>query len=319
MTNNSNYIAGFDVLKFILAILIVAAHTQFLTEYTAISPFLGSLKSGAIPTFFAVSAYLFIKRLDGSQGDDRAVVTKTIKRLCIIFGVWYVLMLPMTYIVFFKVATFKETIYAMLMTCTFNGYWFFKALIINTIILYFCRKHLKSCFLIGLLLYGFWSYNYLYHFVSLSISPYYSFYYSIAYFSIGALLARYKEMADGVPLSMLIVNVVIHATVPCIAPICCLLYPIILIPMFCKIKIKNIALCKSMRVQSILFYVMQFVLIWLYNNACKYFLAEDSVPYEVLQHSVVRFVVVLGLLFLLSHFIMQSEKNPKFYFLRYLH
>ena len=193
----SQYYPGFDLIKLILAILIIAAHTQLFEEIPIIHQIINPIEGSAIPTFFAISAYLFYQRISNctSNNESYAILKKNIKRLLTIFCIWYLLMLPMTYFRFFSIATIKETIYAILLTCTFNGYWFFKALIINTIILYICRnkKTLIASSILFFLIYIYWAYNYIFNYCSITISPYYSFYFHTFYFYIGALIARYQE------------------------------------------------------------------------------------------------------------------------------
>lgn len=60
MEQNRVYYPGFDVVKMILAILIVAAHCHFLEETGALLyGVAGGIEAFAIPSFFAISAFLF--------------------------------------------------------------------------------------------------------------------------------------------------------------------------------------------------------------------------------------------------------------------
>lgn len=323
----SQYYPGFDLLKLILAILIIAAHTQLFEEFPIIHQIIGTIEGSAVPTFFAISAYLFFQRINhcNSNNESYAILKKNIKRLLTIFCLWYILMLPMTYFQFFSVATIKEIIYAILLTCTFNGYWFFKALIINTIILYICRN--KNTLLVASFLfffiYIFWSYNYIFKYCEISISPYYSFYYHTFYFFIGALIARYQPFIHSPKITVLFIlyiGTIILSLNSLLFPICRLIFPFTLIILFKKlannIKKQNLL---QMRSLSILLYTTQFMIIWLYNNLCNYCLDSTSDIYLFLQHSITRFIVVLSIALGISLLILKLEKKPTLSFLQKLH
>lgn len=264
MTITTEYYKGYDVLKFILSIFIVAAHTNLLEEFPDIDYALSMLISGAIPTFAAISAFLFLSKIDSASNDSekKQILKKSVVRLATIFVIWYIIMLPMTYCRFFETATVKETIYAILLSCTFNGYWFFKSLIFNTIILFIFRskKAFKTLLLISFLIYIFWSYNYIYSYVNLDISPYYSFYYHLFYFCSGALYSRvrwFKNQKNSHMVLMLILCVIITC-IPKLNPIGRLLYPFILLPIFSKLRFETLTnnSCKILRTYSILFYLL---------------------------------------------------------------
>ena len=327
MSYCQTYYPGLDLLKFILAIFIIAAHTQLFEEIPTLHQFISPFEGSAVPTFFAISAYLFYNRISNctSKVESYTILKKNIIRLVTIFGIWYILMLPMTYFKFFSVATLKETIYAILLTCTFNGYWFFKALIINTIILYLCRN--QKIFIITstifLLIYLFWSYNYIFNYISIPISPYYSFYYHTFYFFIGAIIARYQSFIPNPKTSItliLYIGTIFLSLNPLLWPICRLIIPFILIVLFKKLA-KNInkQTLLQMRSLSILLYVTQFMIIWLYNNLCNYYLNHTSDIYQFLQYSVIRFMAVLSITLSISLLILKFEKKPSLTFLHKLH
>ena len=201
-TTRKQSIQGLDLLKFILSIMIIAAHTSLFEEYAQLSKIRETFTGFAVPSFFAMSSYFFYRKIVHTYTHEQtsSILKKSIIRLSILFIVWYVLMLPMTYIRFFSIATLKETIFAILFSCCVNGYGFIKALIINTVILYFCRreKALICLTIVATMINLYCSYNYIYKYNSLflDIHPYYSFYYHTAYFCCGALFARYQEKID---------------------------------------------------------------------------------------------------------------------------
>ncbi len=327
--NVKRVLPGIDVLKFFLAILIVAGHCSLFEELPDVFVLQNRLNSIAVPIFFATSAYLFFRKLQSTPNDNISdVLQHTIKRQAVLFLFWYILMLPMTYVKWFSIATLKETFFAILLSCTFRGYWFIKALLINTVIVYLCKgtRSLWICTLIALVVYLFFSYNYIYSYypAGLALRPYYSFYYHTLYFCVGALFARYQDCLhfERWSISLLITLwglLYVADYVTGIDPIFRLLSILLIFPLFYRMGGVNPSIGKSMRAMSIIFYMVQFVLIWLYDERCKAFLDAESDTFAVFQYSVVRFFAVLFFSIAIAWFIMRGEKKPALSFLRYLH
>lgn len=325
------YLPGLDLLKFILAILIVSGHCQLFMEYPNLQQWWGHLTSIAVPIFFGISSYLFFRKVytvpEGA--DARSILLHSIKRLLILFVCWYVLMIPMTYFQFFSVATLKETIFAFFFSCSLRGYWFIKALIINTVILYFCRRKipLTVCTIVSIVVYLYCSCNYIYHFnpVVNEFHPYYSFYYHTAYFCSGALFARFQnrlQFENWRTASLLLIwlFLLVLTLWPSFDPIFRLTSFILLFPIFYKMKpYFSLSSYKHLRDMSIILYMVQFVLIWLYNGACDMWLQPDSMTYVVLQYSITRFFIVTMVSISIAWLILKYEKYPKYAFLHYLH
>lgn len=321
-------IYGFDLLKFILALLIIAGHTSLFEEYSSLSQFRENLSSIAVPTFMAISAYFFFKKIYSinAGAETRVILLKTVKRLAVLFICWYVLMLPMTYFKFFSVATLKETIFAIFLSCTFNGYWFIKALIINTCIFYIFRngKALITCTIVSWIIYLFFSYNYVYHFIDFPYHPYYSFYYHLAYYSIGVLFAKYGDDLLSKKINNFILIIIwlflfILCYIFSFNPLYRLLSIPILFILFYQLDLKPEPYYKTMRDMSIILYMVQFLLIWLYDGACKILLQTNSTSYLILQHSIIRFIIVTLISIFIAWLILKYEKFPRLSFLHYLH
>ena len=328
--NRKRIFPGIDVLKFILAILIVAGHCLLFEEHSVISVFQNRLNSVAVPIFFAISAYLFFRKIISipTVSETKSVLLHTVKRLLILFVCWYVLMLPMTWFKFYSVATLKEILFAIAFSCTFNGYWFIKGLLINTIIVYLCRRKraLIICSLLALFVHFYCSYNYIFVYNSqlLELHPYYSFYYHTIYFCVGALLARYQNLlfferwpAKGLAFVWICLYLLCYFDV--VDPLFRLFSILLIFPVFYRMKGGNSSLCKDLRNMSIILYMVQFVLIWLYDMGCKTWLDESSVAFSILQYSVTRFVVVLSLASVIALLIIKNEHRPHWSILKYLH
>jgi peptidoglycan/LPS O-acetylase OafA/YrhL len=321
------YFPGLDLLKFILAVMIIAAHCRLFEELSDVKMLFDRLFSIAVPLFFAMSAFFFIRKIDSlNENDKRRQLNKTIKRLIILFGIWYVLMLPMTWFRWWSIATLKETVYAVFLSCTLNGYWFIKALIINTVILYLCRDR-RAMFLLAAVsfaVYLLFAYNFIFHFLPIDFSPYYSFYYHTSYFCVGAIMARYYDRLHTISLSsrllvgLWVLLFVLVSFLP-FDPLYRVFSILLLFPVFERLDMKCVERFKTMRNMSIILYMVQFVLIWLYDGACDRWLESESIQYSVLQFSVVRFLVVLSIAIAIAWVILELEKRPKRGFLKYLH
>ena len=322
-------IYGFDLLKIIMAVLIIAAHTLLFEEYNTLASIRGNVASIAVPTFMAISAYFFFKKIYKvpKEVSTYPILLKTVKRLALLFLCWYILMLPMTYIKFFSVATIKETIFAIFFSCTFNGYWFIKALIINTCIFYLFRKNYSLIVftIFAWLIYLFFSYNYIFHFIEFPYQPYYSFYYHLAYYSVGVLFAKYGEnvlrtyINRGLILVIWLILLALCFFLNCVDPIYRLFSIPLLFIFFYQLDLESKPYYRTMRDMSIILYMVQFVLIWIYNGTCDMWLQSDSRIYEVLQHSISRFVIVTMVSVSIALIILKYEKYPKLLFLHYLH
>lgn len=321
------YFPGLDLLKFILAIMIIAAHCRLFEEFSDVKVLADRLFSIAVPLFFAMSAFFFVRKIDSlDESGKRKQISKTIKRLAILFAIWYVLMLPMTWFKWWSVATLKETVFALFLSCTLNGYWFIKALIINTAILYLCRdkKAMILLFAISIIVYLIFAYNYIFHYLPIDLSPYYSFYYHTSYFCVGAIMARYYDdirlfrLSSWTLLGLWIILFVLVSFLP-IDPLYRLFSILLIFPVFERMDLECGEKLKTLRNMSIILYMVQFVLIWLYNGACDRWLDSESIQYSVLQFSVVRFIVVLSIAIAIAWVVLELEKRLKLSFLRYLH
>lgn len=323
----NKYYAGLDLLKFILAIMIIAAHCSLFGEFADIKVLADRLFSIAVPLFFAMSAFFFVKKIDALDEDDkRKQLKKTIKRLLILFAIWYVLMLPMTWFKWWSIATIKETVFALFLSCTFNGYWFIKALIINTAILFICRGRRAMILLaaVSLAVYLLFAYNYLFHYISLDLSPYYSFYYHTSYFCVGAIMARYYDeirlsrLSSWALLGLWIILFILVSFLQ-IDPLYRLFSILLIFPVFARMDLKSNERLKTMRIMSIILYMIQFILIWLYKEACNKWLQPESMLFAILQFSLVRFIIVTVFALGIAWMILKFEKEPRLNFLKYLH
>ena len=333
INTSANYLPGLDVTKFLMAVLLIAAHTGYL-KGTIAGVLVGPLIGLAVTMFFALSAYLFFRKVfsESDSRRQRFFLSDTVKRLLILFCCWYVLMLPMIILKGTYISSIPEAIYTLFLTSAMWGYWFIKALIINTVLFFLFRRKSWLILLtfIAFVVYFYCAYNAIFHYHKFleRLQPYYSFYYHMAYFSAGVWYARYSSRVE-------------HLSKQCtitLMSVWCLFYVVSLIfefewlppifrifsfallfPSISKVGGANYGLFKTLRSISIILYMVQFVLIWFYDMACQAWLIPDSSAYMLMQHCVTRFVVVLLAAFVIASIIVTLERRAAFRFLRYLH
>ena len=146
------------------------------------------------------------------------------------------------------------------------------------------------------------------------LHPYYTFYYHTIAFSVGAMMARYQKLMSSFSRKWLILLFLVIwflSFVPNIRVISKIVYPMLLIPIFSSLKLKNISVCKKIRNMSILYYTMHFAFIFLYNAL--------FVENDFMMNSIVRYIVILTIVTIVSLAVLYSEAKPKLAFLKYLH
>lgn len=139
MKNKKTIYYGLDLLKFLMALLIIATHSQLLIEYHNIYHVATIIYSLAVPTFFSISTYFYAKKLFSvtTRYEAWKICKKDVSRLLLLECFWLIIDLPMTWNVFFSHLTnWKECIAAFVFVFPIRGLWFINALIINKIILY---------------------------------------------------------------------------------------------------------------------------------------------------------------------------------------
>ena len=149
---------GFDVLKFFMATMIVAIHTDAWESplfHTLFWPFIRS----AVPVFFVLSAFFYFKKqrvLDFSLSQ----LLQFVKRICMLYIFWFVINLPfILYQSHYDLVS--NTLYGnilivikYLIFSQFFGYpgsWFFSGLVIGVTIITLLKRYKVPDFLVGLI------------------------------------------------------------------------------------------------------------------------------------------------------------------------
>ncbi len=131
--------ASLDVLKLVLALLVVALHIFPVSKMTGLSGLISyEMASGitriAVPTFFIVSGYLLRNKLE-----DKNYLKKYCKRILLLYVVWQLIYLPdLLYHYHINWFSTKALIYKLI-----YGYWhlwYLLASIVGVVLLYFTRN-----------------------------------------------------------------------------------------------------------------------------------------------------------------------------------
>lgn len=307
-TETRHYWRGLDLLKYILAFFIVATHCRLGEEQSVVKQLLGVLCSVAVPLYFAISAFVFVKRMDHLDETEKLGLLKHyFLRLAILFGVWYILAFPVNYNLWWKVSTPKETLFALFFGCTARGYWFIKALGVNLLLLYLCRRKGSFSFLclLALVVYFVFSFNYIFDFFQFPYHPYYSFYYHSAYCCAGAWLARNPESLsklenNHIALAAGWLLLFAAAWFEPIRPAFRLLSIILVFPCFSRLT-EGTDL-KRLRSKSTIIYMSQFIVIYYYD-----FFSKTTA--SVFSISLVRFVLVSFICLAIASICVASENR----------
>lgn len=151
LNNRTNRNATFDVLKFILSLIIVAIHSQILL------PVLFPWARIAVPLFFITSAYFFFCKIAkcSEKKDKNKALIKYVKRNLILYAFYFVLFLP--YIVFVRkifsggiINGIINLLRSLFLSSTFPVSWYIQASIFATIIIFFASKKLSNKLLLFL-------------------------------------------------------------------------------------------------------------------------------------------------------------------------
>ena len=150
--------AIFDIVKFIMALMVVAIHSSLFPM--VLYPWLRL----AVPMFFIISSYFFFGNLRKVETDKEKNkrLWKYVKRNLILYGFWFVVLLPYTLYVrqYFDNGVLSgifKFIKSLLFASTFPASWFIQASIVSVTVVYFASKKIKNRYLLvlSLLIYGF--------------------------------------------------------------------------------------------------------------------------------------------------------------------
>lgn len=140
----------FDVLKFLLAIMIVALHSSLQIRIINLNIAMPWLRI-AVPLFFILSAYFLFSKIISRPDDGRFIMRKYIVRNVKLYGIWLVALFPMViwrrwdswncYGLTFVPLMFVRGI---LFSSTFVASWFISAMVMSTLVVCGLSRYLKT-------------------------------------------------------------------------------------------------------------------------------------------------------------------------------
>lgn len=144
MTQSKN-IYSFDLLKFLMAAVIVAHHTKACIHIDSLYFLNEALQNVSVPIFFTLSSFfLFRKCRDNSFSWNS--LGYFCKRLGLLYLSWFIISLPI--FIFHNLDVFKTSlrgsleffIHSVLCSSTFSGFWFITALLESVVLFFIFKK-----------------------------------------------------------------------------------------------------------------------------------------------------------------------------------
>lgn len=150
-------ISGLDVVKFIMALMIVDVHVK---GYLILPPpiqeyVVHPIESLAVPTFFVISSYLFFRKARYVEGQFGLVI-HFVKRLCILYLFWCVVWSPVIYIQkdYFHPMSLWTPVFIIrdfFLGSMFDASWFLGALVVGVPFVWGLSRMLKKNVLVMIL------------------------------------------------------------------------------------------------------------------------------------------------------------------------
>ena len=237
-----------------------------------------------------------------------------IKRLVILMIVWEIILFPITYRVVYEPANLVGMMYHIFVCGTFASSWFFRALLLGMVIIYFIprQKRIYS-FLVLSILFLVWE-AYKQQIINYTgLDFYFTFIPHLYAINLGALLADNPILLSFSKKIYIIFALFLYiiSFLPNMCPLLRLFIPFALIPLFVGKNIENTSFCKKIRSMSILVYILHFAVIYLFGRYCSSLLGSYIID------SILYYIIILSISLMLSYIIVCVE--VKIPFLRYLH
>lgn len=328
INTSSSLIPGLDILKFAMALLVVAIHAEAVNDISGIYEVTLPLISCAVPVFFVISAYLVFRkiRVESVTSPYRSLIHFT-KRLALLYIFWMVVQLPLVlhtrhYMEMNLFGFIYNFILDITLRSTFHGAWFLSALVVGVWMIYVSSKVAgdKIIWIVPFLLA-----MYVYHANKLPIeyqeiwnwynnhigNPQNSFTVSLFWISLGYITANPKLKGIIAKLkTVYVLMVLLTAWVFCIWGVDLrFLMVISLFVVSFNLKTEYKPAYKIMRQSSILIFILHFIFIGIFR------LALPNV--DCLQHGLILYGVLIVLCLLSSIIILKLKDYKYFSWLKY--
>lgn len=319
---------GLDILKFVMAIVVVSIHAELFKENDMLFKGVQPIKMVAVPCFFTISSYLFFRKIAQyeqlEKGDSLKAETRILLhylfRLMVFYLFWFVVMLPMTIFVrkwnqHFDIIIFFKS---FLLDSTFRGSFFIMVLIIGVPIVFYLRRiiHPITVMFISFAVYLIFQYpdmlDIKYCTWVRNGSLHYSFIPHIVWISIGCVLAICKtnfncKMISTTIFIVLLYSLMLHSVYePLLRPAFC----ITIFILFYHLGTKEKQVYYLMRQLSIVVFVIHFLFLSIYVHIGVYY-------FPALNNSIICFFVILICSLLSSLSIILIKQKKGFGWLKY--
>lgn len=306
---------GLDILKFLMAILVVSIHARLFEETDWLFQYVNPLKMVSVPCFFVISSYLFFKRVENNQETEIASLIHYLKRMLLFYLFWFIVMLPMTIVVrkwylHFDVIKFLRSFF---LSSTFRGSYFIMALIIGVPIIFYLRKviHPIAIMFITFTIHLLFQHPIITPIIGGGKFLHFSFLPNLIWISIGFILTSFKNINQYKSLALFVFMGILYLFMlhPIIEPFLRPAFVVTLFILFYNLPIKENHLFLVLRKISILVFVTHF-----FFNSGYFYLAEGKYP--IMNNSILHFVTILSLSLLTSLVFLKLMNNTKFRWLK---
>ena len=338
-----------DVMKFIACLFVAAIHIHPLKSFSENCDFLNIVIARfGVPFFFMATGFFFFSKIRrcGSFAEEKRTAGAYIRRLLQMYLFWYIVALPTTIYEFLQDAPITlgyvlRYLGKAVITSTYRGSWFLTASLIGIILVWLLSRRLSSRVLLvlGLVFYAFAiaasSYYGFFKDTALMSAyqsyksvigiPYNRWYAGVIYIVLGKVFAdRYPEKLMSrwhaflgliASLGLLVVEMtklqqmgMIHANDCCISliPLSICLFALLL-----QIDLPEGTHYKKMRtISTVTFYLHFQLLAWIT-------IAGDRLGFSM--DTRVKYVLIVGICFLVTDLILLLEKKKHFTWLKYAH
>ncbi|MBS6474658.1 MAG: serine racemase VanT catalytic subunit [Clostridiales bacterium] len=157
MKDKKHY-GGLDAFRLIAALLVIAIHTSPFASFNANADFFLTriLARLAVPFFFMVTGQFVLSKLFKNQQGQFSFIWKYIKKILLLYGIAILLYLPIAiYAEHYQNLNLFSALKLLLFDGTFYHLWYFPALVLGILLLYFFQKFfsIKACAAIAASLY----------------------------------------------------------------------------------------------------------------------------------------------------------------------
>lgn len=326
MKSQQKIIGGFDLLKFLMALIIVNIHANLKnvvsdTVFFYLWEYVNSL---AVPVFFVLSSYFLFKKMREVENcAGFKLIFHYEERLIKLYAFWIIILMPVI-LVFWHPEYLSSSfmVIPLFIKNFFLGYqfgasWFFGALIVGVPIIYFISYAVneKIALVISFIIYVYLymdidEKNFFQIYEKYIRTPILSFPAGLLWISLGALLSNPKVITVRERLNL--VMVIIGGAVSVLAGTYFYCYDFLfriisvlfIVEGFSRYKITDLKKCRNMRIFSTHLFCMHFSLV----AFLQHFLGE---------HEVIITLLVISICFILSLVIQKLEKYKYLSFLRY--